>query len=199
MGPKTKSKKELLRRRNAELKNNAKVLSELKAKIRKKESENILTLDKPFNGWWESKDAREKKKGVHNNPLLCKMRKQRLSNNLMSDDPFKNPQTSIHKLNKKKGTGRTTVKPNNINRFKDGHKMEVRKRVKPPPKAVKRWSDVVIEFKEVEKKRERRELAILNGEDIEEDVDPYNPLDYAPMYSSFTQDLTFVEPVYGVV
>lgn len=90
-------------------------------------------------------------------------------------------------------------KPNNINRFIDGHKLEVRKRTKPPPKAIKRWSDVVIEFKEVEKKRERRELALLNGEEVEDDADPYNPLDYAPMYSSFTKDLTFVEPVYGIV
>ena len=128
------------------------------------------------------------------------MRRKRQENNLVFNDPFKNPQTSLHKLHgERKHGGNTTEKPNNINRFKDGHKMEVRKRVKPPPKAVKRWSDVVIEFKEVEKKRERRELALLNGEILEEDEDPYNPLDYAPMYSSFTHDLTFVEPVYGVI
>ena len=63
---------------------------------------------------------------------------------------------------------------------------------------MKRWTDVVIEFKENEKKRERRELALLNGEDVE-DEEPYNPLDYAPMYSSFTRDMTFVEPVYGII
>ena len=197
--PKTKNKKELLRRRNEEMINNAKVLSKLKAQMKKEETENVLTKTKQFNGWWESKDGKRTKPGF-NNSLLYKMRRKRQENNLVFNDPFKNPQTSLHKLHgERKHGGNTTEKPNNINRFKDGHKMEVRKRVKPPPKAVKRWSDVVIEFKEVEKKRERRELALLNGEILEEDEDPYNPLDYAPMYSSFTHDLTFVEPVYGVI
>ena len=130
--------------------------------------------------------------------LLYKMRQKKQANVLINNDPFKDPQTSVHALKVKKNSGDTAKKPNNINRFRDGHKLEVRKRIRPPPKAVKRWTDVVIEFKEVEKKRERRELALLNGEDVE-DEEPYNPLDYAPMYSSFTRDLTFVEPVYGII
>ena len=195
--PKTKNKIELLRRRKEELVQNAKTLSKLKEQLKKEENASVLTKDTPFNGWWESKDGSNVKTGFKSS-LLYKMRQKKQANVLINNDPFKDPQTSVHALKVKKNSGDTSKKPNNINRFRDGHKLEVRKRIRPPPKAVKRWTDVVIEFKEVEKKRERRELALLNGEDVE-DEEPYNPLDYAPMYSSFTRDLTFVEPVYGII
>ena len=95
--PKTKNKKELLRRRNEEMINNAKVLSKLKAQMKKEETENVLTKTKQFNGWWESKDGKRTKPGF-NNSLLYKMRRKRQENNLVFNDPFKNPQTSLHKL-----------------------------------------------------------------------------------------------------
>ena len=101
----------------------------------------------------------------------------------------------------KKGLSSTSTKPNEIDRFKEGHKQFVMSRTKPPPKALKRWSDVAIEFKEVQKKRQRKALAKLNGEEVDGDSDDdiYNPLDDAPMYSSFSKNYQFVEPVYEVI
>jgi hypothetical protein len=68
--------------------------------------------------------------------------------------PFKSQTTSVHKLLKEKNArdGGESLKPNDINRFTEGHKAHARSRSKPPPEALKRWADVVIEFKGPEKK-----------------------------------------------
>ena len=198
--PKTKNKQALLRNRKREMSKKIRAMQELNMTLKKEQINSILDEPQVSVGWW--KKGKEHTYKARGKPMLVKAREDKLRNTLVENGPFKRRETSMHTINKKKkGLSSTSTKPNEIDRFKEGHKQHVMSRSKPPPKALKRWSDVAIEFKEVQKKRERKALAKLNGEECGDDSEDeyYNPLDDAPMYSSFSKTLQFVEPVYGII
>eukprot|EP00505_MAST-04D_sp_SCG-Rhode-Island_P000014 Stramenopile-MAST_4_protein_14 len=201
--PSVESKKALLARRSRELKEKVAALRNLKLSEEDAQRKSVLNASQNIDGWFKTGNEDSYVQSA-NRPecTLVMSRKRSKSNSLINSDPFKSQTTSVHKLLKEKNArdGGEILKPNEIDRFTEGHKAHVRSRSKPPPKALKRWADVVIEFKEAEKKRDAKELAMINGDEyIGDSEEYYNPLDDAPMFSSFSKTLQFVEPVYGLV
>ena len=120
-----------------------------------------------------------------------------------SDDPFKTTTTSLHKLQQARAARQALATASSAE-IRIGMEDPDRPRLnKFPPALLKRWSDIVIEFQQVERKMDRERMG-TDGSDGANGGGGGSTgsanlsiADWAPLYSCFTKDNIFVEPIYG--
>ena len=192
--PEVATQSELRRRRREEWTQVAEKMREIVQKRKATKEKRVMTAPSVPKGFWQKGDrlidpAVSLTKG---SPVRMRSIEQRNVRPLQ--DPFKKYETSITRMTRaRKEKQRTSVELAVIDRNNDqwhSGKSHLPRQASIP---MKRWSDVVIEFKQVDEKLDAERLG-LDGGGTNKNL---SINDTQPLYSSFTKDNIYREPTYG--
>ncbi len=211
--PLTRTQSALFARRRQQPVQEAQALKAKSRRMRDSERRRVMTAPAIPKGWWQKGDrvldSREAlKKG---SPVRLRTIAQRTVQ--PETDPFKQYETSIFTMTRTRDRAqKQSVELAVVDRSGPEWAKGESHLPKQPQIPVKRWSDVVIEFAQADQKLNDERMAQGGGGTKEEGGEggdeayggrgagggSLNMTDTQPLYSSFTDDQIFREPVYGV-